>query len=421
MRCNRIVLALASLAVTGWSSGVAASGFQLLEQNLSGLGSAYAGSAAIAEDASTVFFNPAGLTRLSGVRASGGLALIKPSYVFRDQGSSNAPAAAGSNGGDAGGLAALPNLYASWQLSDRWFAGLGMGTPFGLKTEYDEDWAGRFQSVLFDIKTYNLNPSLAFQVNEKLSLGAGLNWQRMEAVYQRQAATLNAFTQGTQLTLDASGDALGWNAGLVLSPSDSMRIGFSYRSKMFHRLKGTLESNNQLVSPDVDARASITLPDTYILSVVQRVDDRWEMMGDLSRTNWSAIDKVAIVRDSGSAAGSIAQTLDANFRDTWRVALGASYKLNDRWSWRYGIAYDQSPVRGAEERLVSLPDNNRYWFSTGTQWKMNKQTVLDLGVAYLYIPDTEIRADHVSQGQGRVIGEYDGSIFILGAQLSHRF
>ncbi len=421
MQCNRIVLALVSLTVAGWSAGAAASGFQLLEQNLSGLGNAYAGSAAIADDSSTVFFNPAGLTRLSGVRASGGVALIRPSYIFRDQGSSNAPAAAGSNGGDAGGLAALPNLYASWQLGERWYAGLGLGTPFGLKTEYDEDWAGRFQSVLFDIKTYNLNPSLAFQVSEKLSLGAGVNWQRMEAVYQRQAATLNAYTQATQLTLDASGDSLGWNAGFVLSPSDRMRIGFSYRSKMFHRLKGTLNSTNQAVSPDVDARASITLPDTYILSVVQQVDDRWQMMGDISRTNWSSVDKVAIVRDSGSAAGSVAQTLDANFRDTWRVALGASYKINDQWSWKYGLAYDQSPVRGAEERLVSLPDNNRYWFSTGTRWQASERSALDLGLAYLYIPDTEIRADHVNQRQGRVIGEYDGSILILGAQFSHRF
>lgn len=427
MQIRFMASAVACFGAVIASGGVSASGFQLLEQNASGLGSAYAGSAAVGDNASTVFYNPAAITKLKGMNVSAGVSLIKPSYKFKDEGSSNAPGPTGSNGGDAGDLAAVPNLYATWQLSDAWFAGVGFGAPFGLKTEYDNDWAGRFQSSTFDIKTYNINPSLAFKLSEKVSLGLGLNYQRMEAMYQRQAATqhptvsaFNGVVQATTVTLDATSEAFGWNAGALFKVGESMDIGFSYRSKVFHRLEGTLNSNNQLVSPNVLAKADLTLPDTYILSIVQRLDDRWEMLGDVSRTNWSSIDKVAIVRQSGS----VAQTLDARFRDTWRFALGGTYKIDDQWKWKYGFAYDQTPVRSAEERLVSLPDNNRYWLTTGVQWKMDQASVVDLGAAYLYIPDSKVDADQASAAngyRGHVVGSYKGSIVILGMQYSRSF
>ncbi len=426
MQKKMMVRAMASIFGLGLSGVAGASGFQLLEQNASGLGNAYAGSAAVGENASTVFYNPAAMTKLKGVNVSAGASLIKPSYKFSDEGSSNAPAAKGTNGGDAGGVAALPNAYASWQVSDKVFAGLGVGSPFGLKTEYDNDWVGRFQSTTFDIKTYNINPSMAVQATESVSFGFGVNYQRMEAFYKRQAgvayppgsnAALNAMVQGTSVTLDATSEAWGWNAGTLVKLGSNMDLGFSYRSKVFHRLEGTLSSTNQLVSPDTHAKADITLPDTYILSIVQRLDENWEILGDVSRTNWSSVDKVAIDR----ANGSTAQTLDARFRDTWRFALGGTYKVNSAWKWKYGLAYDQSPVRSTEERLVSLPDNNRYWLSTGVQWQMDKASVLDVGAAYLYIPESTVAADHRSKGQGNVVGSYDGSIVILGMQYSVRF
>ena len=196
-----IVQALAAALALGLVSSAEASGFQLLEQNASGLGNAYAGSAVIGENASTVFYNPAAMTKLSGGNFSAGLSILKPSYKFKNDGSSDGSAALGSQGGDAGGWAALPNLYGTWQLSERWVAGIGVGSPFGLKTEYDNDWIGRFQSSTFDIKTYNVNPSLAVKASDSVSVGFGLNYQRMEAMYQRQAATVAPSYQATTLTM----------------------------------------------------------------------------------------------------------------------------------------------------------------------------------------------------------------------------
>lgn len=398
------------------SGGAFASGFQLLEQNGSGLGYAYAGSAVIGEDASTVYYNPAAMTKLEGNNFSAGGALLRPSFRFKNSNSS----LSGSNGGDAGGWAVLPNMYGTWQLNDRWFAGIGMGAPFGLSTKFDNDWVGRYQSKEFDIKTYNINPSLAYKATDRLSLGFGLNWQRAEAEYTRMAAAVPGLSNISS-TMGISSEAWGWNAGVTFKLSDAMDLGFSYRSRVHQDMKGDVKTTPTYAAADSNVEAKIDLPDTYILSLSQKLSDRWTMLGDISRTNWSTMDQVSIVRTSGAAAGTNADVLHANFRDTWRFALGGIYKMSDKASWKYGLAYDQSPVRGTEERLVSLPDNNRYWVTTGFQWKFDPTLKADLGLAYIYIPKDHIRADQSSSYRGRVEGEFVGQIVILSAQVSKRF
>lgn len=413
------------------SSEVFASGFQLLEQSASGLGNAYAGSAANAEDASTVFYNPAGMTALKDHEVSLGAAVIRASYKFSDTGSSNAPASTGGTGGDAGSTAAVPNAYMTWALNRDWYAGLGIGAPFGLKTEYDDTWAGRFQSIKFDIKTLNINPSLAWRIDDRVSVGLGLNWQRMEADYDRMAATASpllpsAFwplVQNTRLHLSVDNDAIGWNTGATIKINEATNFGLSYRSAIKHKLTGTLSSTNQAISPDVDAKVDITLPDTLIMSLSHKLNTNWLLLGDVSWTGWSKIDGVDIWRTSGAASGqtSPAQTLDAKFRDTWRVAFGAQQRLNDQWKMKYGIAYDQTPVRNANTRLTSLPDNDRIWLSIGTQYSFGKGSRVDLGAAYLLIRDANIDNDQSSSGRGHIVGKYSGSVGIVGLQYSQAF
>lgn len=419
---TKMIVRSVAYAITAMAAGqVSASGFQLLEQNASGLGNAYAGSAVVGDNASTIFFNPAGMTKLQDREISLGGNLISPSYKFKDGGTSNAPASTGGNGGDAGSLALVPNTYMSMALNKRLYVGLGISVPFGLKTEYDPEWAGRFQAIEFDIKTTNLNPSIAFRATDKLSLGFGLNYQTMEAKYVRKAAVVNAFAQNTTVELKANDNTWGWNAGAIYKVSETTQLGFSYRSRMKYRLEGTLNSNNQLVAANSDAMANIDLPDTFIFSVSQKLGDKWEMLGDVSRTRWSSINKVEIQRTSGAQSGVVAQTLDAHFKDTWRVALGATYTANSAWKLKYGIAYDQSPVRNAEERLVSLPDSDRIWLSGGVQYKLTKASAVDVGIAYVMARDAQIDNNQSAQGRGRVTGSYKGSVAIVGAQYSMAF
>jgi long-chain fatty acid transport protein len=171
----------------------------------------------------------------------------------------------------------------------------------------------------------------------------------------------------------------------------------------------------------VGAKAELKMPDTFIMSVTQKLSDKWEMLGDVSWTGWSSIPKVDIMRVTG---GNPAQTLDTDFRNTWRVALGSNYQYNDAWKLKFGVAYDQTPVKGAGTRLVSLPDNDRVWFSWGAQWAPDKASRLDLGISYIYVRDSKIdnnQGTTTAPLRGRVTGEYTGNIWLLGAQYSMSF
>jgi long-chain fatty acid transport protein len=409
-----------------FASYASASGFQLIEQNASGLGNAYAGSAAVAENASTIFYNPAGMTQLQDREISGGLVAVGTSFKFSDNGSSTGSLA--GNGGDGGGWGFVPNAYMSWAMNKDLYLGVGFGAPFGLKTEYSNPWAGAAQSTLFDIKTYNVNPSIAYRVNQAFSIGGGLNWQRMTADYGRQVGVASVFAL-SPLKLNLEGDSWGWNVGGLFTLSPATKVGISYRSAVSYDLTGNITVTGPNAGLNAQgtsaAKASVKLPDTLILSGTHQLSNKWQMLGDVSWTGWSSIPKIDVIRTSGAGTGTTAQTLDTNFQDTWRVAIGANYQYTDTVKLKFGVAYDQTPVQGAATRLVSLPDNDRTWFSAGAQWTPSKGSTLDFGVSYLYLKDATIDNNQTnvnpSQNRGRVTGTYNDSAWLLGVQYSMAF
>ncbi len=417
----RLIPAFIAIAFSG---SAAAAGFQLLEQNASGLGNAYAGSAAVAENASTVFYNPAGMTQLQDREFSLGATVINTSYEFNNSASSTGYLSGNSNGGVT---AVVPNAYLSWRLNKDIYVGLGIGAPFGLSTEYDNNWYGAAQSVKFDIQTININPSIAWRANEWLSLGLGVDYQTLNAEYVRAAAVISPALAATQATLNLDGDAWGWNAGALFTLSPATKIGVSYRSTMNFHLDGDISLNGPAAAglgatgAASNTRADVKLPDTFIVSATHKLNERWELLGDVSWTGWSSIPKIDVIRTSGLQNGVTAQTLDTEFRDTWRVALGSNYQLNDAWKLKFGIAYDQTPVKGPSTRLVSLPDNDRTWFTLGAQWKPNKTSTFDLGMAYLYVKDPEINNNQALAGRGLVAGSYQDRALLFGAQYSMAF
>lgn len=417
-------------AILALSSGYAgASGFQLLEQNASGLGNAYAGSAANAENASVQYYNPAAMSALGqGVSVSVGFNAITPSYKFSNEGSKGlgGQPAQGSNGGDAGDTGWVPNAYMAYGVTKDISVGLGLGAPFGLKTEYSPDWMGSAQSIKFDVKTININPSISWKVNELVSLGAGVSYQKLDVEYVRRVFPQNNFGGtpqylGTQfVTLKADDWAWGWNVGALFTLSPSTKVGVSYRSQVKHEVEGNLSSG--FAAANGSAKVSVTLPDTFIVSVTQALSDRWEMLGDVSLTRWSSIKQLNVLSNSLAAQPSgVAQVLHTEFKDAWRVALGANYKVNDAWKLKFGIAYDQTPVKNATTRLASLPDNDRTWFSIGAQWKPAKDQAVDVGFAYLLVPDAKINSNQSADNRGTLTGTYKDSAYIFGAQYSIKF
>lgn len=400
---NRLTLGLALAGMAGLTQ---AAGFALIEQNASGLGNAYAGQAAVAADASTIFFNPAGMTLLPDRQVVMAGHLIKPQAEF--SGSSNI---GGGDGGDAGGLAFVPNGYFAYRLTPDIHVGVGMNAPFGLKTEYDSAWAGRTQGIKSELKTINLNPSIALKVSPTLSLGAGLSVQYAEATLTSRTGA--APTSGL---LTVKGDDFGWgfNLGALWQLNPATRIGLAYRSEVDQKLDGNVAG----VSPSpIPATASVTLPDSASLSVLYKLNNQLELLADITWTGWSDFDELRVLRKSdGSTFGT---ATEENWKDSYRYSVGANYRMNDKLTVRGGVAYDETPVSNDIYRTVRIPDQSRTWLAVGAQYRLSDKSSLDFGYAHLFVKDARIPNRNES---GVVLnGKYEASVDILSAQLTHNF
>ncbi|OQW67511.1 MAG: aromatic hydrocarbon degradation protein [Proteobacteria bacterium ST_bin12] len=395
-----------------------AAGFALSEQSGSGLGNAFAGAAASAEDASTIFFNPAGMTYIDGTQVVGTLHLIKPNAEFNNQGSVAGTARPlGSESDDAGSLAFVPNFYFMTPLTETVKFGVGVNAPFGLKTEYDRDWIGRFQGIKSDLKTVNINPSLAFKVNDQLSLGFGLS-----AMWIQAELTNAVNLGGSERTATVKGDdwGFGYNLGAIYQVTNDTRLGIAYRSKIDQHLKGDVRfSVSNGPTPNGDVTADTTLPEMVSISSFSQLNDQWDLLSDVTWTRWSRFQDLTVLRDNGALLSSTAQ----NWENTLRYSIGVNYHYNDKLKFRAGVAYDETPTSN-EFRTVRIPDNDRKWLSFGVAWQARPDTKLDIGYAHLFVSDVKIddnQTTAVPLGRGRVRGEYDASVDILSVQLTHNF
>ena len=399
MKC-RLDRLTAALAMAGCANLVHAAGFALIEQNASGIGNAYAGQAAAATDASTIYFNPAGMTYLPDRQLVLAGHLIKPKAEF-----SGTSTIGGGTGGDAGSLAFVPNAYFAFRLTPDVHLGVGMNAPFGLKTEYDPAWAGRTQAIKSELKTINLNPSIAWRASDTLSLGAGLSLQYAEA-------TLTNLTAVGLVTV--KGDDYGWgfNLGALWKLGETTRVGLAYRSEVDYTLEGNVTFSG---APGLNGpvTADATMPDSASLSLFHKLNERWDILADVTWTGWSDFDELRIVRTSGALVGLTPE----NWRDTWRYSVGANYRYNEKLALRGGVAFDQ---RAASDtyRTARIPDEDRTWLAFGAQYRVSPKMTLDVGYAHLFVSDARINK---TEGGVTLTGEYDGSVDILSAQLTLNF
>src|ERR1043166_360552 len=317
---SAIFMALASLA-----GHAAAGGIGIGTQSGSGTGNAYAGGAAGAEDASTIWYNPAGMTNLpTGTQFAVVGHLLRPSFKYGDNGSTGVFAAPGSgNGGDGGDWVLVPQAYISTNIGNNWRVGVAFNTPFGLKTEYDAGWRGTLIAQKSEVKTYNLNPSIAYQINDRFSLGAGISYQRIEATLTNFAGAAGS------AELKASDSNYGFNLGAMFNASRDTRIGVAYRASIGYKLNGTVTFSGLGGLANSGAQADLTVPESFSISVFSAINPKWDVMADLTRTRWSHFQALVVTRTSASilgGVGSVVTTLPFNWSDTWRYSIGANYK-----------------------------------------------------------------------------------------------
>ena len=412
-------------ALTALSGLAAASGFALVEQSASGLGNAFAGGAASAEDASTIFFNPAGMSRLQGQQIALAVHALKPSAQFSDTASGQATLGArplGTIPGDAGSLALVPNGYFSMEINPQMKLGIGINAPFGLKTEYPAGWIGRFQALKSSIDTINVNPAVSYQVNDGISIGVGLDYQRINA----ELTSAKNFGAGEgRATMSGSDAAWGYNFGALFDLGSSGRIGVSYRSSIKYKLSGAMlvTTPTGAVALNQAVTADLKTPDTLSLSYFKALDNKWDVMADLSRAGWSSFNELRIIQVSN---GAVLQVTPENWSNTWRVSAGTSYHYNEKWTARIGVARDQSPVSDAF-RTARIPDADRTWLSLGGQCKPARESAVDFGYAHLFVKDPAISNNTGSSGTpstatvGNLAGNYKNSVDILSVQYTHGF
>jgi len=430
-----------------------AAGFQLNENAASGLGNAFAGGAAVAEDASTLWSNAAGMSRIRTPQAVGALHLVKPSIKFHDEGSSAAlTQPLGGDGGDAGGLNYVPNLYFVMPIDPAWSFGVGVNGPWGLVTEYDAGWAGRFQAIKSSIKTINVNPAVSWKPASNVALGLGLNLQRIESEFTSQvnytAALLQAAAQaGIALNpatvaglesgarVEGGDNAWGWNLGVLWEIDTNSRVGAQYRSAIKFHINGDATFSNpaapaappaltggvnaQLANTSITSE--VELPAIVNLSYFRTLDSRWDVMADAQWTGWSSIQSLTFKRLNGS----VLQSTPENFEDAWKFAVGANYRHDASWMFRGGLAYDQSPVQ-TEFRTPRLPDADRTWLTGGLQYRASPQLTLDFGAAYVWVKNATIDSNPsgsaaTTAAVGRLLGNYSANVVIVSGQVVYSF
>jgi long-chain fatty acid transport protein len=416
---RKLIPLAVALALGGVASNALASGFAIGTQSGSGLGNAFAGGAAAADDASVAWYNPAAMTLIPGKQIAGALHVVNPSFKFQNSGSTAVGLpGANADGGDGGDLTLIPNGYFTMAWTPNLSFGLALNAPFGLKTEYDSGWRGRFTAIKSEVKAININPSVAYKVSPTVSIGAGLSVQKLDAELTNQSAA-------GLVTLKADDMGFGFNLGALFQVTPSTRVGAHYRSEIKYELEGTVAFGGAPVA-NGDVRADLDVPASFSLSVFSALSPQWEVMGDLTWTGWGSLKQLAVVRTTTAttlpglpgASGSTINTLNFNWDDVWRYSVGANYKLSPQTKLRFGVAFDESPTNDVD-RTARLPDQDRKWIAFGVQWRPSKTSILDVGYAHEFIKDASINN---SQGAaGTVVGNFESKVDIVSVQYSVSF
>ncbi len=408
-------VAMASIAHGAWGGA-----FGIATQSGSGTGNAFAGGAAVVEDASVVWYNPALISLLPpGKHVAAAAHLILPSFKFRDEGSTIPPALGSGNGGDAGDWAVVPNAAFAMRLGSGVSVGVSVNAPFGLKTEYDNGWIGQRIGIVSEIRSVNVNPAISYQVSPALAIGAGVSVQYLEADLD------NASALGTA-HLRAHDVGYGFNLGLAYQVTPTTRIGIAYRSSIDYTLDGSAHFTGFELA-NVGTQADLRTPESASLSFFSALGPKWEVMADITWTRWSRIQSIVPRCESGSpvvcagGAGTpiLGATLPTHWQDTWRLGIGVNYKHDSRWKLRAGLAYDPTPTNDTD-RTARLPDQDRFWVAFGAQYAVSRQGRIDVGYAHEFARDASVNTP-VFGTTFRQRGHFDVRADILSVSYSHAF
>ncbi|PVZ54794.1 Long-chain fatty acid transport protein [Pseudomonas sp. B1(2018)] len=413
-----------SLAVAMASTQIFASGFALNEQSISGMGTGFAGRSSAADDASTIAGNPAGMSRIKREQVTGGVAFIDAHTDISD--ASSRPNG-GTNKGDMVPFMGVPMGYYVKPIDDHWAFGIGVYAPFGLVTDYENNFAGRYFGSKSEVKIVTLQPTVSYAFNDKVSIGFGPTINRIDGTLESNLSITQAAPDG-KVKIEGDDTALGYNIGVLVQATDSTRVGLTYHSKVKYKLEGNTKVNYNVLgligqnpNQKYDASLDLTTPESVDFSVTHQLDDKWTLYAGSTWTRWSRLKEIT-VENSGVPAvlngqfGTI--TEEQNWHDTWAHAIGASYQLNKQWVLRTGLSVDQAPTNNVD-RSPRIPTGDRKIFSVGAGWSPTDDLTIDL--AYSYLREESVKVNNSNDRGQSYNAKYENYANGFGLGATYRF
>ncbi len=388
MRIHQVSGALALVALTTFCAIDAQAGaFLMQEQSAKASGRAFAGEAAIAEDASTIFYNPAGMTELSGTQFLAGGYMVKPEAKLSDRGSTVGGGAIGGRGGDqAFDAQPMGHFYAATPASENVWLGLAVTVPYGLANKYKSDYFGRYDSIESRIVAVDVAPSLAYKINPRLSVGGGIDFQYIDAKLVNalpNPGDLGNPASDGKLSIAGEGFSVGYNVGVLYKPTEALNLGLTYRSAIDQDISG---QSTQIFGATTIQNVSTTvaLPDIVSLAGAYKLSGATTLLAQANYYNWSRFEKLEFNFSDGTTA-----ILDQNFTDTFGLSIGAQHKLPGGWTFRGGLQYDQTPTRDAN-RSTAIPDTDRFWLGLGASYAVTERVTIDVSYMHMFAKEAPI-------------------------------
>ncbi|MGR5170831.1 outer membrane protein transport protein [Vibrio owensii] len=429
MKTNKTLLSTAVAFGLLSTSGVAnAAGFQLAEYSATGLGRAYAGEAAMADNASAQWRNPAMLTYLEGTQVSVGAIYVNPN-IDVDGTSTFVNGSNKASSHDFAHDAVIPNFYLSHQYNDKFAIGLAFGTNYGMETDLGKDFAAANFGNEASVTSMEANLNAAYKLNEALSIGGGIRYiiadGSIGAVMPPQMGLVKPTLPGQTLKyMEGDDTAWGWQVGAAWQINDNNRLGFAYKSAVDLTLEG--HANGLAFNPmNPNAKKAgsmdLTLPATAELASFHQLNDQLAVHASINWTDWSSFKE--LVADFPDKSDLIKSE---NWEDNYRFAVGTTYKLDQKWTLRSGVAYDMSAVDD-KYRTTTIPETDRLWLSVGAGYEWSKNLTLDAGFTYIFAKDAPISeprdaSDNEAAGFGGAFeGEVTGNVWLIGVQANYTF
>lgn len=428
MKMTMKAAAAAVMAVCAASAAHAA-GFMLTEQSAGALGRAYAGVGVDGTDLSGVYYNPATMTLHPGTAIQAGFVAVGLDLAFEGTGKYDGVSENGQYNTQA-----IPHGYISHQLTDSMWIGLAMTVPFGMGTEYKDDWRLANRGISAEVLTFDFNPNVAWKVSDKLSLGAGMSIQYAAADLKMQENLGIAKLDGE---VDADSIAWGFNVGLMWSPLENLRFGLSYRSKVNHNAEGDFTIDNirdvrkgyeyiyGLAGTYGDARATISAPAWAMATAAWDVNELLSLYATFRWTDWSSFDTLDIKSSGLNPVGGV-KTVENHWQDTYLVSVGADLRFTNWWTFRAGIGYETSAVDDPKYRTAIIPDADRLWLALGSSFKATENMQIDVSAAWLHgIGERNLWNSDGSnpiEGTPEKAGKFeDLDAYLFGVQLVYKF